>query len=38
MEVVKVLLRAGADAGTKTSTGGTPVMIAEDFGRDDIVE
>ena len=38
MEVIKVLLRAGADARTQSSTGRTPAMIAKDFGRDDIVE
>ncbi|KAF5551310.1 hypothetical protein FMEXI_3428 [Fusarium mexicanum] len=38
IEVVKVLLRAGADTGTQTGSGRTPAMIAKDFGRDDIVK
>ncbi|EXK26983.1 hypothetical protein FOMG_16422 [Fusarium oxysporum f. sp. melonis 26406] len=38
IEVVKVLLRAGADTGTQTRSGRTPAMIAKDFGRDDIVK
>ncbi|KAJ4138709.1 hypothetical protein NW768_002568 [Fusarium equiseti] len=38
MEVVNVLLRAGADTGTRTSSGKTPAMIAQCFSRDDIVK
>ncbi|ESU16249.1 hypothetical protein FGSG_09640 [Fusarium graminearum PH-1] len=38
IEVVKVLLRAGADTMTQTGSGRTPVMIAKDFGRDDMVK
>ncbi|KAF4336802.1 hypothetical protein FBEOM_9336 [Fusarium beomiforme] len=38
LEVVKVLLRAGADHQTRSIRGNTPSMIAKQFGRNDMVK
>ncbi|CEI40387.1 unnamed protein product [Fusarium venenatum] len=38
IEVVKVLLRAGANTGTERKSGRTPAMIAKVFSRDDMVK
>lgn len=38
LEVVRILLRAGADPRSKSETGLTPVSVAEALGRTDILE
>ncbi|KAH7011243.1 hypothetical protein EDB80DRAFT_385007 [Ilyonectria destructans] len=36
--VVKVLLQEGADPEAKSNRGTTPILIAKQFGRDDILK